>query len=367
MRLSYALLRVAVFIGVFGVFAANLLVQSAVANDKKSEDAQAAKALLDKASKVTNIEAAGAQPFLLVAKTSWTQYGKTTDGQFALAWQAADRYRRETTLPGFLEAVVVHGNVLYRTRNIDFIPLAAFRPAALIDVPHTFTAWPTKEMKIDNGSPKQLSGATNFRCVSAVTEFMRASVRHIACFDNSTGVPLLEQQQFSSGGEETLTYTDYVPLNASEFPRHVKYEDSTGAQGEVEVVKLEAVTSFPDSTFQRPAQSTEQPWCATPQASNAPATDWVTDNWLEWRSGLTVQLEEPVAFVTVDAKGDVRNVALFGELPDANGRAAVSTIRKDKFAVKTCGGTAVPYETIVRLIRTRSRGPVFIVEKPLTN
>lgn len=128
MRLHDFHLRLAVLICALSGVSANLCVRAALANDKKSEDAQAAQALLDKASKVTNIEAAGAQPFLLIAKTSWTQYGKTTDGQFALAWQAPNRCRRETTLSGFLEAVVVNGSVLYRTRIWDTFRWPWFDP-----------------------------------------------------------------------------------------------------------------------------------------------------------------------------------------------------------------------------------------------
>lgn len=363
-------------LSVLAVLCGLLVFPGAFANDKK-EDQAAAQALLGRAARVTNLEATGAAPFLLVAKTSWTQYGKTTDGQFALAWQAPDRYRRETTLAGFFEAEVVAGNALYRTRNLEYIPLAMVRPAALLKVASTFTNWPRTEMKMETDPPpKGLAGTSHFLCIAAVTEFNRASVRHVACFDNATGAPLIEQQQLSSGGTETITYADYAPVNGKQFPRSIKYEDSVGVRGDVEITKIAATASFPDATFQQPAQSIEQLWCAAPKVINAPTPSWAFDNWLkwgpeperEWTPGRALQLDEPVAFVAVNAKGKVQSAVLLDDPPNARERTAVSLMRKDSFPVQACGKEPVPYEALVRLIRTSEHllnGQ--IVERPLTN
>lgn len=366
MRLSDPLLGCGLALGTLAILCATIVFPGAFANDKKEEQA-AAQALLDRAVKVTNLQAAGGVPFLLVAKTSWVQGGKTTNGQFALAWQAPDRYRRETMFPGFIEVDVIASDALYRTRNLGYIPLAMIRPAELLQVPSTFTNWPKSEMKMETGPPpKELAGASHFLCISAVTEFYRASVRHVGCFDNATGTPLIEQQQLSSGGTETLIYADYASVNGKEFPRTIKYEDSAGVHGEVEITKLDAVASFPDTTFQQPAQSVKQPWCAAPTALNASMPSWAFDNWLEWAPGPNPQLDEPLAFVAVDAKGKVQNVVLLVDSPNAGEEAAVSLMRKDKFPLQACGKTTVPYETVVRLMRT-SEQLVFIEDRPLTN
>lgn len=350
MRLIPTPLARTVFIGILA-FSMNVALQNAFGNDKQSEEA--AKALLKRAAEITSLQAAGARPFLLVAKTSWTQYGKTTNGQFAMAWQAADRYRREATLPGFLEAVVVSGNMLYRSRNAEYIPLAALRPASLVGVADEFREWPTSEIKLYTGTPpKQLAGTSNYSCISSVTQFPRASVQHLACFDNSTGVPLVEQEQLPAA-VATTTYDNYAFANGVQFPRKIEYNDTTGVRGEIEITKLEAVTSFPESTFQRPDQSTEQAWCADPTKQQAPERTWGMDEWLKWNPGPMVRLNEPMVFVSVNVKGDVQSLALLDDSANRGEREAASMIRRDKFPVWTCGEKAIPYETVVRLMRTQ--------------
>lgn len=224
--------------------------------------------------------------------------------------------------------------------------------------------------------PKELASASHFLCMSAATELNRASVRHVACFDNATGAPLIEQQQLSSGGTETITYADYASVNGKELPRSIKYADSAGVHGEVEITKLEATAGFPDTTFQQPAQSIEQPWCAAPKVINAPTPSWAFDNWLKWRpeparnwtSGPALQLDEPVAFVAVNAKGKIESAVLLDDSPSAREKIAVSLMRNDRFPVEACGTVPIPYEAVVRLIRTSEQllnGQ--IVERPLTN
>ena len=315
----------------------------------KNKNSQAAQALLDKAVKVTDIQAAGGQPFLLIAKTSWTQYGKTTNGQFALAWESASHYRREITLPGFVEAIVTEGGTLYRTRNVDFVPLAALRSASLLEVSQAFKNWPTNEMKIDEQPPTRLGGASDFRCISAVTEFPRSSVRHVACFDNTKGVPLIEQERLPSA-ESTVTFSGYIQLNDNLFPRVIRYDDTAGVHGAVEVVKLEAVANFPQKTFEPPARSIEQAWCTDPKVTQ-PEHSPAQDNWLRWEPGPIVALDDPLVFMSVSAKGAAQNVVLLDESAGKLEKMAASRMWKGRFAVETCGKTSIPYETVIHLMR----------------
>lgn len=274
MRLTSSPLRGSVRIAALAL-SISLSVSVGSTNDKQSEER--AQAILKKAADVTNIEAQGAQPFLLVARTSWTQFGKTTEGQFAQAWQAPSRFRRETTLPGFIEAVVAAGDVLYRTRNADFIPLGAIRPVALLQVSAQVAHLTTNHLRIED--PPSTS---SIQCISAVTEFNRASVQHVVCVDPATGAPLSEQNKFSSGGISRITFTDYSSIGKKQIPLHIKYDDTAGVHGEFKVLKLNAVANFPDTTFQRPAQSIEQPWCAEPQVIDPSLRNQALDNWRKW-------------------------------------------------------------------------------------
>lgn len=338
--------RIVAAIAVCTFFSANV-TERVFANNKST---RAAQALLDRARQATNVKATGGEPFLLVATTSWTEHGETTNGQFALAWQAPDRYRREITLPGFFEAEVVAGNVLYRTRNTDFLPLAALRPTSLLEVSQAFANWPTRELKIDAKKlPAQLAGASDFQCISAVTEFPRSSVRHVACFDNQKGVPLIEQERLPNA-ESTVTFSNYASLNGKAFPREIRYDDSVGVHGAIEVVKFEPMTNFPEKTFERPAGSTEQVWCADPTVTPV-ERGLAMENWLRWQPGPILALDDPLVFVAVTAKGSAQKVELLDSSAGKLEKMAASRIWNGRFPVESCDKTAIPYETILHLMR----------------
>lgn len=349
MRLISSALRFTVLLSALTV-SITCCGRMASGNNKRSQEA--AQALLKKAAEVTDIQTPGGHPFQLVAKTSWTQYGKTTNGQFAMAWQTPESYRREIALPGFIEAALFVGSAVYRTRNVDYMPLAALRPVSLFQVSSAFTHWPTTDLNIDVGEPpRPLAAASNYRCVSAVTEFNRASIRHVACFDQTTGVPLLSQDHLSSGGMATITYESYASVGEKEFPRDIKYEDTNGVHGEFQIVQLDTVSSFPDSTLQRPAQSLEQSWCAEPTVVDPPQRDQALDNWRKWTPGPMVVLDDPLVFVTVNGKGEVQNSVLLDNSSSRDQRTAASRVRRGKFPVEMCGTKAIPYETVIHLMR----------------
>jgi hypothetical protein len=52
-----------------------------------------ADAILAKASKTTDIRAAGSAPFLLLAKVRLEQEDKSVEGLYAIAWAGSDRFR----------------------------------------------------------------------------------------------------------------------------------------------------------------------------------------------------------------------------------------------------------------------------------
>src|SRR5690348_14097709 len=92
------------------VFLLTALAPSAPAKDKKQDkkaEKAAAEALLDKAAALTNIESAGSQPFVYIATANWTANGKTLEGQYGVAWQQVDRYRKQIASPGYLQTEVV--------------------------------------------------------------------------------------------------------------------------------------------------------------------------------------------------------------------------------------------------------------------
>lgn len=332
------------------LFSAAFLCRSAFTNDTndKSTDEAEAHALLDQGNKLTSIESAGSSPFLLIAKTTWTEGGKTTNGQMALAWQAVDRYRYEQTLPGFVQATVVAGNVLYRSRNADYVPFAAYQPDGMLHMWDLWKRWPKERQMLDPASaPKELTTKTNFICVTAKTELQRYSIRHVACFDKATGVPLIEQEILPSG-VGTTTYSNYGSVGDKQFPREITYKDPLGSSGEVTITTLNATAGFPESTFHRPAQSTEEPWCENPNQGPMENRRFANDLWGA-RSRYVPRFDDPRLFLSVNTKGNVQKAIVIDHANLSGLREYVSFIRQQTFPVETCGTQRIPYETVLQL------------------
>lgn len=318
---------------------------SATDNDERGK----AQALLDKAVNLMDIQLPGDQPFLLAAETTWTEGDTTAHGKLAIAWQAPNRYRNEVASPGFLQVVVVAGNVLWRTRNVDHLSFAAFEAEQMLDVSGTLTHWPKKEIKIDNTDPQE-SQATNSTCIVGSTELNRDTIHHVACFDG-TGRLLFYKRRMSTGAS-TLTYSSYVAVGDNQFPTAISYSDTTGARGELKVTKLDTRVSFPVGTFQRPDKSSEEAWCETPRYGDSPETPWAFHQWRTWGTGPVFRIDGPYVFVVVDAKGGVKKARLLNNFLWPWSDMAIEEIRRARLPVKTCGAQAIPYETVLQLTGT---------------
>lgn len=328
-------------------------VPSATAKDKKEgkkTEIAAAEALLDKAAKLTNIEAADGQSFTLLADTTWTEGGKTVSGQIGLAWQARERHREEVTFPGFLETTVVANNELRRLRSTAYVPLEEMHWLQMLQFWYQMNDWGKKKAKIDNSAPpKELAALSNISCVTAAYEIGRDTLHRRACFDTASGRLLLLQQRVDKE-VVTQTFSSYGTLGNKEFPFEISYQDTAGARGEVRIAKLNAVGAFPASTFQLPAPATVHAWCATPTLKGLQEPDFAADNFLRWLPGRRpVHLTDPYVFVIVGVKGDVQNSFLFDSNPNLGEQSAFSTIRKETFPIELCGTQPISYEFFMRL------------------
>lgn len=329
-----------VFVSIL-TLAATLVGSSTSATDNNEERAKA-QALLDKAVSVMNIQVPGGQPFLLAAETTWTEGKTTAHGQLAIAWEAPNRYRNEVASPGFLQVVVVAGNVLWRTRNTDHLSFAAFKAEQMLDVSGSLTHWPKKQIKIDNTDPQKDS-----TCVVGLTELNRDAIHHVACFDG-TGRILFDKRQMSTGGV-ALTYSGYVAVGDKQFPTTITYSNSRGDHGEVKVTKLDTPASFPATTFQRPDKSTEEAWCEAPQYGDSLEMPWAFHQWRTWGSGPTFKIDGPYIFVVVNAKGDATKALPLNDFRWPWNNIAIDEIYRTKLPIKTCGAQAIPYETVLQL------------------
>lgn len=343
------------------VFSSLLSLCTLSANDKKAEQAEA-QALLDRAATLTNIEAAGSQPFVLIANTSWIENGKTTNGRFGIAWQQMDRYREQIAFPGFMQTEVVSNGKLYRARNAGYLPLLAIHWLGMFPIWNAWESLPVSDpvrsiwtagsrtnLKVDSGpAPKELASTANFTCVAGTRALPRDIVESTECFDNSTGLPLFFQQRWANN---TLTYvfSDYTSVGEKRFPREITYADSAGERGEMKASRLSVFTTFADAEFQPEPNSKAETWCAEPTFVDQVKGKWPYDEARRWIMPRLPALDDPYLFVTVNAKGGVDKVFFDGFSPNSLQKSGADRVYGDQLPIKYCGKQAIPYEMVDRL------------------
>lgn len=328
-----------------------ILAPSASATAKKNKTAQQieAQALLDKAATLTDIEAAGSQPFVYIANANWTTNSKTTTGLFGVAWQTVDRYREQISVRRFTQMEIVLKDTLYRTRNLESPPLLTERWHGMFELHGLFKDWPRK-LKIEaSRPPKELAGTANFTCVTADTGIGVETVERIACFDNPTGLPILSRTHYGDN-VVTRTFSDYATLGEKHFPREITYSDSIGDHGELKSSRLEVFTAFADSTFQPAPGSKSEPWCAEPTFKNPLKDDavflFMQQQPIPFKGP---DLDDAYAFVTVSAKGRAEKVFFVGKPSNFVENNMANRLYSAQFLIKSCGQQPIPYEMFVHL------------------
>lgn len=334
-------------------------------NKENRKAAQAeAQALLEKAATLTNIQAAGSEPFVFVANTSWTREGKTTKGLFGVAWQQVGRYREQIAFPGFMQTEVVSNQKLYRARNLPYVPIVVMRWQSMFGVWTKWKNWPEKSLKIDNRHPpRELAKGKNFTCVTGAKVLPLDTIDYTGCLDNATGLPLLFQQRWRAS-RFTYTFSDYAALGDEHFPQRITYEDSAGREGEMTATRLSVFTNFADSTFQPAPNSTEETWCAEPKFKN-PLGFWEMmspdrlalsmspvpnlRDPLALMAGIVPSLKDPLVFLVVSAKGRVEKAYPGSSDPPRLKRALSGMHYNPGFPIKYCGKEAIPYEVFIQV------------------
>lgn len=340
-------IRFPCFLVLAAIFSTGVLVRSEIAKNGKSDESKsAAQAFLDKAAALTNLEGPGSKPFLLIADTNWTQNGVSTDGHILVGWQDPNLYREEVAFPGFDEAFFGKDDVRYHIRSAAYTPLVAVQWATLVPIWKFWETWPKDKSKIDDKHiPKELTGTSNFSCVTVETALGFGALTRTGCFDNASGLPLILQYE-ATGEIATVKFSDYVPIGDKYFPRDITYADRKGTHGEVKASKLVAVTHFAEEAFQPPANSTPEPWCADPTFENSSSRQSFYANL----QGPLLMPDAIYYLAFVGTKGDVKNAFFLPASPKAAPERLLSgSIYNATMPIKLCGKKPIPYELVLHV------------------
>jgi len=82
---------------------------------------------------LSDIQAPGAQPFVMIANVHVVQEGRSADGVYAVSWESARRYRRIIRLSSFTAVEVADGTAEYHTRSTQALPLLVWQLGELMN------------------------------------------------------------------------------------------------------------------------------------------------------------------------------------------------------------------------------------------
>jgi len=305
--------------------------------NKKLSPAEAqAQALLDEAKALTDIEAPGRPPFVMIANVRYTLGDTTTAGKLGISWSASDLFRREFSLPGFHEVEVISGGKLYRLRDTEYLPYAVRHWSTMIHVTENLYVGTHPHMLKPKDFPRQWAGRPDVYCLRAKA----FDEQNTLCLDRSTNEALSLDRKFGNNSE-SWSFKDYGSTGEIRFPHRIAVHDWLGFQGEIDIQKIAAVQKFAANEFTPLAGAAGLPWCGHPVYKTSKAMRTISPVIPPEDLGNKAPV---LAYEQVGVDGRVKQYMLLypqrGFLNDPKFRwlADVPALQK------TCDGNAIPYE-----------------------
>jgi len=319
-------------------------------------------AILSKASSLVDLRAPGAVPFLMLANVALHEGRKSVDGVFAMAYSGSGQFRTVLRFPNFNSTEILNDGTIYRKRSSEGLPLAIWRLQNLMSISAAYRA--TSEWKIGGVQTEQI-GDVALDCVSALSmsspfpaNFSRISIwarggppEAKICVNAATGEPFSIERSSSAyhleSVHERYEFSDYQPFEGKSFPRKLLFHAGNGESIEVQVQKLIRSSAFPADEFVGMAGSTQGKYCELPQTTGELMPS--SGNAIPFGSG---HFEANIYF-RVNAAGGVEYAQVVQSSDPLRDKQFVKWFVGTHFPIRSCGGIAIQYETVVTLISGR--------------
>jgi TonB family protein len=271
-------------------------------------------------------------------------------GTYLLDWAAPDRFRREIHLPGYDEISVANGSVMYRKRNLDYTPLAAFRSEELMD-PEALVAQVQRDSMHPAVNVADFTGSTPSDGGQKLTELrmtedsgrkticipIPSNIYELICADGKRGWPVTIDRR-STADDEIIQYGDYKRLGFGVVATKRQYFDGGRFLAAADVKQAKTVETFPQDTFGAPEGAEQVDWCDDENpAQRLPLKGPLPIDPQTFQNSEIVD-----AFVSADGTASrLEIIASGGPVADAGLRKIANLIH---FTPTTCGSKAVSSE-----------------------
>jgi hypothetical protein len=300
-----------------------------------------ADAILAKASKTTDIRAAGSAPFLLLAKVRLEQEDKSVEGLYAIAWAGSDRFRNVIRFPNFTEIEVVTSDTRYRQRSTEAMPILIWELQRLMNSFVRFQLDP--QDKITSIKTRRTAGL-DLTCVQVQGPVENTKL----CLNSVTnelqtidkGMSLYSLESF----REHYEFSDYRLFASKKFPRQLSFRGWKQRTIEVRIEKLIQADAFPTDEFTPPQGAERSHFCEKPENTGElmPSTG----------NAIPVGLRdvEVEMYFQVSPLGGVRFAEVIQSSAPLKNKEILNWFVGTHFPIKKCAGTPIAYETVVSLM-----------------
>jgi hypothetical protein len=315
-------------LGTGGLFPRTSRAQSLPAKKEAAE-------MLAKAEEQTKLSSSGTPPFHLIAALQYKAGHFSAVGTYEVLWAAPDRFRQELRLGEISESdVIVNGK--------EFVARSTPSAAYLLDRIDDLIGFSTRTdkpriEKIGKVYPEQ-EGTEKLVCVQT----SGSAKGHTACLDAGTGrlvsdTRVSQRNDFNPKFEES----EFLDYDSIRFPGKFSFEVED-ERIEIEVKKLNKVTSFADDVFASPPGATTFVWCEQPRMEGGadPGQGLMTMLSLFGRTkGFHAFYFKVAADGSIEAVDEVHRDGKFRPW-------LVPALDQQRLSVRTCGGKAIEYEAI---------------------
>jgi hypothetical protein len=345
MRASVTALPATFWLAIFLISSLVFESQAGFAVDRPPK--QDAAPVLSRAAELVDLQSPGGTPFLLLANVTLREGSKSVQGAFAMAWAAPGRYRRVFRFPGFTATEVVTEGAIYHQRSTEAMPLMIWELDQLLAFTSNYRLG--SEWKV-LGVQSEQSGGTELNCVRAQTGLADSKI----CVNATTGEPFsidtgpdafrMERMREHSGVNEHSEFADYKPFGGRTFPRNLTFRGWDARMIEVQVEKLIQVKEFATGEFTPPQGATKTGFCEAPETSGE-----VTPNAGPNRIPVNFTDMEVDMYFQVSSVGGVRYAQVVYSSNPLKNNEILHWFIGTHFPIKSCSGTPVAYEKLVRL------------------
>lgn len=317
--------------------------------DKSEAKKQEAVAIIQKALAAEDVRAAGSAEFEMRGTITVNEAKKkAAQGNYALLWEAPDRWHEEIQFPDYSRVRVGAKNAYWQTRSIDYELLPINDLSDALSFPRKLRALLRRLNGLEqahNQPQSQLElGKRKIKgrqatCIVYKREYLPSESY---CFDLQSGALLSEENlPWEWANAE---YSDFSTFNGKVFPGTIRVERGGKAEAELHLNGISPLGKMDATTFDAPPNAKVWGHCMDgedPAELQAPPPQYPEEMKIEHVTGRVY------VYAVIGIDGMLHDMKVLPESEPRLVPATVAAISTWIYAPTSCQDTPLPVETVI--------------------